>query len=271
MWCFEDHHHFLAISGSLIATVAYFTPCVSHRVWWVKMLVASIVAQLGYASLAAWLPDTFGYNLVSAMGTMFLLGCGFLILVRVVFEVAMLASIMLLLGPILMHNIALLTKWLRANVSPDIPPWIGVAMFVAVFVLVAVVVWKCRVVPLLLVSAYVVASSLTLWVYTKMAIIESNGSTAICCEWSTPPDVSVVDDTGAPTNETTQAVVDHSLCPISLDNYQHNMILAGLFMLAAVMSCAWQTRHCKSRYQPVEKEDPGAKPTKVKPPHTHTP
>ena len=233
----EDHAHFLAISGIIIATVAYFAPCVSHKAWWLKGLFSILIAQQAYGILAAQLPDYFGYDVASAVGTMFFIACICVMVARVAVEIAALGAVMLLLGPILMHNISLLTTWLRANVSADIPPYVGVIAFGVVIVLVLVLLYTVRAVTAVMTATFVVVGSLVLFVYARMVVIESDGSTELKCEWASEEGVAV-----AGTNETRTIAPDNTRCPLSLGAWENGMLFIGLLVFSATMTWTYHTR-----------------------------
>lgn len=228
--CFTDHSHFVVISGMIIATVAYLTPCASNKSWWFVALIGALASQMEYALLAWWRPDAFGYDLGTAAGTMIGLFCVFIFLVCLGVQAAVLGAALVLVGPFLIHNVMLLTDWLRAHVSDAIPTWLGAVVFVVVVVVVGVVVYKSRVVELASIVLFVVLGSTVLWVYIRMVIIESDGSEDICCEWSAE------DET-----------IDHSRCPLGLENWRYNLILVGLLVFAAYLTTTFHTRKLRQR------------------------
>lgn len=239
MVCIEDHAHFLAWSGLLISTLAYLSPCAATKAWWLKWLLGALAAEMAYAALAAWFPDVFATDLWTSAGTC----AGLFLVIMLAFSSAasimLLGTVLLLLGPFVAHQVMQLTAWLRANVSHSLPPWTGVALFVALLLGALALAWTLRLVRAVRYVVYVVVGAVLEFVYIRTVWIEAGAATTnLCCDWSNGDEVPVYD---AASNTTQMAVVprDNSRCPLDTSSVANGMLLAALLFFAVAQAAFW--------------------------------
>lgn len=212
-----------------MASCGYLTPCLSAKSFWFNCLVGMLVTQLAYGALAIGFPDIFAPDLLTALGTMSVMFVVFLVLAYQAFAYTVGGALLILVGPILLHNTQLLTHWLRDHVSADIPAWFGMALFGVLVVLLLVVVYLMRVVKTLFVTLYVVLTSVAMWVYVRLATIEypwdrTPESQFVCCDWSEN--------------------ADNMRCPLGIENWHHLTVLVGLLLFGIYMATVYHTRNC---------------------------
>lgn len=244
-----DHDHFLAYSGLVVSALAYFSTCVAHKLAWIKLLVAMVVAQLAYAVLLQT-SDTFSPTPLASGSSVLGLTCVFWVLAQVMFNVLMLGAAFLVVGPVLVHNVVLLTEWLRANVYADTQPWVGAALIALGALLMVLVVHTCRLVERVLLGVFVVAGTLVFFVYLRIAAIELSYHTEqLRCEWVAGGDSNDEGNTTA-----TDTGLDNRLCPLGIiDDVAH----AGVFVLLLVFSCV-MTYHYHSQRRRRSRPPPGS-------------
>ncbi|MDO9174705.1 MAG: hypothetical protein Q7V62_07850 [Actinomycetota bacterium] len=241
MPCVTDHNHFLASSGLAIATLAYLSPCVAAKAWWIKWLMAALMAQMTFAVLAAY-SDAWNADALTAVGTMGGLFLVFLFAAYQAAAVMLLGSVLLLLGPFVSHQIMLLTVWLRDNVSDALPQWFGVALFATIIIGVGAVVWLLRLVERTRIAVYVVVGSVVEFVFLRLAWIEAEAQTDVaCCDWSNGDPIAVFD---VPLNATVLWVPprDNTRCPLDLATWANAFLLVALMLFALAQAAWWQTR-----------------------------
>lgn len=243
MTCIDDHGHFLAITGSLIAALGYFTPFLAKSTWWFIVLIGMVVSQIGYALLAFLNPDIWSYNLGTALGIMAIIFCFFILFACMSLQVALLFGVLVPISAVVTHNSMVLTAWVRENVSDDVPEWLGAAILVALALIVVVLVYVMKVVTFVKAILSVVVSVLIAYIYLVMDLIESDGSEQLCCSWSDPP-----------TNGTSSLeVYDNSRCPLSIDTSVRFSILACLSIFSIFYVWICYSRRCVLREEKKKK------------------
>lgn len=250
--CLTDEGSFLAISGCIIALVAYLTPCLSHKTYWLKTLLVLLLSQEAYALLAALSPGTWASSLLASVGTVAGLALVFGLAMRSAADIVILGSMLLLLGPWAGHVCGLITAALREHVSDAVPPWFGLALFIALVVGLVLLVWLLRLTRILLAAVFVLVGSVVLFIYVRMAVIEAGtGSTLLCCDFGSLQQQAFWDKQTTQSNGTTAAPPDNSACPLDVSSVQSGMILFGLLLFSCAQVWWWWNRRRPKQYARV--------------------
>lgn len=231
MFCVDDQAHFMAWAGLLISLVGYLTPFAGGKDWWIQLLLSLETSMLLYAVLAA-ASDAWTFNFLQMTGTMLGVALMLLLLVRTCLSQLVVGIALLLTMPFVVHQIMVLTTWLQLHVAASLPSWSGIVLFALVVLAVLVVGWLFRLVQVVRWAMYVVGSSINLFVFLELAVIEaSQATTQVCCDWSSGDTVTAVDPaTGL--EQTYRPTRDNSMCPLDVGNAHRVMTLVGILLFA---------------------------------------
>lgn len=271
MITFQDHSHFLAISGVVVCSIAYILPCFAHKNEWIKYMGSALAAELLYLYLALISPDIFDFTYAKAIVTIIGLFCLLLVAFHFAFNITLVGVLFLLVLPWMLHTASDLVKWTHDHTAWNMSPEFGLTLVIVAMVLLWFVVYLLRVSSFLLVGMFLFLVPLMLFIYTRLLWLEYHGTTGVT--WGLDPSGRDANDTTIYKNVTLNTIAcDFSLgfhivydevdtittnntvtnvttiitttpienCPLSIDDYSELSILVGLYLVQLSLLVTFQ-------------------------------
>lgn len=276
MLTFQDHSHFLAISGTVVAAAAYLSPCFAHKDAWIRYMGSALASEMLYMVLALQFPGVFDYSYLTAVGTIIGLCILLLVAFRLVFNVALVGVLFVLVLPWVTHMAGVLVKWSHAHTSWRVSPVLALTLVLVFMLLLWCVVYLVRAVNFVLIGLFVFVVPLVLFIYLRLDAIEWSSNNAyqvleavdsldgfnttyvnvtmntIACDFSLGFHVEGVFNT---------TTVES--CPLAIEDPSQLVFLVGLYLVEVSLVVTTQrTRLCcccccceSNRYRQVDEED----------------
>jgi hypothetical protein len=245
MPCLDDHHNYFLLTGLPLAAVGYVSVCFLRVTLWLKLLVGLMLAQVGYALLAANFSETWRLDFDAKMlFTMFGILAFFLLMVVVCTSIVMFFAALVFLSPVVYVN----SNWLAALVGA--PFWVGVVLFVVCLLALGLCLRLTHLLELIGDVLRVVVSSVLLWIFVRVAVLEHG-------VWAEGP---LEDSQAFPLIQGFERLrlccssQGGKRCPVSFDDFRMSLLLCALLAVSAWTTLRSRYCRCNGRRQQQPKK-----------------